>query len=136
MEMIDHDGRGTEWLTSALKIGAAIQLARPKDTLNLATYAGLQEMGVSEFALALVLLFFGVVHIAALIVNGRWKRTPQWRGFCCLVGAVIFTGLAYVTWLSPTSAPGLLPVFFTVLIIFEIVGCRRAGADDRCSIPL
>lgn len=135
MELIDDNGRGTEWLTSGLKIGFAFQLARPGNTLNLAVYRDFKDFGVSEFGLAIVLLCFGLIHMAALVVNGRWKRTPQWRGACCLAGAVIFSAMAYVTWLSPMVTPSLLAVVFLVLVFFELVGCRRAGADDKCSIP-
>lgn len=136
LDVMSRDGREIEWLTASIKIAMAFQLWRPMETLNLKAYAHLRDMGFGDGFFGGILFGFGLLHIIALGVNGFFWRTPLWRGICCCAGMVIFGVLSYLTWTGPMVTPGLLTVVFGVLVPFELLGCRRAGADYKCLIQL
>lgn len=132
LDLIVHHGRGPEWVTASMKLYMAFQLLAPGDTLRLKTYQNVQLMGLDDEKVAGFLIVFGLVHMAALYVNGKIQRSPTWRGVCCLVGMLVFGFLWYVTKTSPMQTQGLLPALFGPLVFLELIGCRIAGDDRRC----
>lgn len=138
-----EQGRAAEWLTSSVLLSFAVFLAFPGDTLSSTNgYVGFRNLSFDEASLATPLALISASRMAALYINGNWRRSPVVRAFGAMVGTVVFFLLA-VTFAWPwLSAGGLFQnkvgvstgaaVYF-VLAQFDLLAAFRSGADARIS---
>lgn len=71
----------------------------------------------------------GSVRLAALYINGNWRRTPVLRIACSILG-LIWWGTLIFLYLTG-SRENLTPSFswLFVFLYFECVACQRSAAD-------
>ncbi|EJW12720.1 hypothetical protein A33M_1690 [Rhodovulum sp. PH10] len=110
--------------------GAAVAL--PGDALGPAGYRVLTELA-PEPVWALVSIAIGVMRMAGLVINGRWRRSPLLRAGGAAWGLGWWLGLAWLLWLG--SEPGALPALasYPVCALFEAVSVWRGAADSHRS---
>lgn len=134
-DTLDHEGRAWEWVAALALLGMAFVMALPGDTLGYGIYSFLGAVGIGEPALTLIFGSVGGLHVIALIVNGVFRRTPEWRGAGSIVGFTIFGTLFILSlWevLSPVGAmrsPGFINVFFALMALCDFKGIIRSGKD-------
>lgn len=87
---------------------------------------------ISEFTLAVVLLYIGLLRIGCLVSNGAlpWIG-PIVRSGCATIGAFVLSQMAWA--LATNGATPMPPgVFiFAVLALAELVSAYRASSDAR-----
>ncbi|WP_141102015.1 hypothetical protein [Oceanicola sp. 22II-s10i] len=142
--LIEH-GRALEWLTSCVLLVFALTLAMPGDTLAGPGYIGFRNLGFDEAALAVPLSLLAAGRLAALYINGAWRRSPVIRALGAVVGATVFSMLAVTfgwSWLVSGAftqnriALGTGMGTYLVLSIFDLLAAHRSGADARVSRPI
>lgn len=136
IDTLDHEGRFGEWICVMCKMGMAFVMMLPGDTLRFGTYQGLRDIGMNEITLAVLGVSLATFHAASLVVNGMYKRTPAWRGFCSGLGLVYFSVLAFLGWWeywhpSGSATAGMVLGIYPVLAFAEYRGVRRAGKDAK-----
>lgn len=132
-EVILLHGRALEWFTSVGLMMFAFTLWLPGDTLSSPNSQGFAAFGVTEMTLVLPLAVVAAMRMAALIINGMWRRSPILRMIGAIVGLMCFASLAmmvgwpYFTGLSPALSTG----FFTYLLwaVADFIAAYRSGAD-------
>ena len=131
--LIEH-GRATEWVTSAVLLGFAIVLALPGDTLSGPGFRTFRDLGLDEVALAVPLTLIGGIRVAALLINGNWRRSPELRIGGAVLGALIFGliscafGWPYLTGVGTASTAAST---YSVLALSDVLSPYRSGADAR-----
>lgn len=72
-----EQGRAAEWLTSSVLLSFAVFLAFPGDTLSSTNgYVGFRNLSFDEASLATPLALISASRMAALYINGNWRRSP------------------------------------------------------------
>jgi hypothetical protein len=129
-EMIN---RRVEYLSATIMVGWAGLLTASNDnsvTSSLA-FGPMIKRGWTEPQLAIILGLFGMVWLAALWINGHYRRTPVFRCICAGGGTVMWSHVAVMLSISGFEA-GVwstgVPVYWT-LAIFDLASCYRSAAD-------
>ena len=131
--LIEH-GRAAEWLSAIVLAGFAITLALPGDSLAPESYRVFREMGFDEVAVATPLALLAAGRLAALYINGAWRRSPFMRLIGAVAGTVIFFMLsAAFAWpfLTGSAALSTGASTYLVLALFDALAAYRSGADAR-----
>ena len=122
--------RALEVALAAFMVTWGVFLALPGATFQNPIYASLAalmpEAGWAAFSIA-----SGLVRLAALYVNGAWRRTPLVRMVMAVAGVVWWTVL---TWLFVLGLRGPTPAalaFYVVCIGAELYSCYRTGQDAK-----
>jgi len=131
--LVEH-GRATEWLTSGVLLTFGLTLALPGDTMAAPTFHVLAGLGMDDASLSAPLTLVGTSRLAALYINGSWKRSPMLRMVGAIIGAGVFGFLAVafvlpmvVEGVPPSTGPGT----YLVLALFDALAAHRSGADVR-----
>lgn len=131
--LLQH-GRAMEWMTSAILLSYALTLAMPGDTFGPTTaWAGFARMGLSEVNVAVPVAILSVLRMAALVINGMWRRSPVLRMIGASLGAFCFgvitsaAAYPYFSGLSSVVSTGF--GVYLLLTIADIIATYRAGAD-------
>ena len=141
--IIEH-GRATEWLTSTVLLVFALTLMMPGDTMGRAGFAPFRAMGFDEAMLSTPLALIASARLAALYINGQWRRSPVMRAVGAIVGATVFTMLSVTfgwAWLVSgalfQSSVALTTGVGTYLVLaaFDVLAAYRSGADVRIARP-
>ncbi|QDC11286.1 hypothetical protein FHY55_19510 [Oceanicola sp. D3] len=142
---IIEQGRATEWLTSAVLLGFALTLALPGDTFAGSGYAGFRNLNFDEAMISTSLALLASSRIAALYINGNWRRSPMVRAVGATVGATIFAMLAVTfgwQWITAggpfqqSIALGTGTATYGLLALFDLLAAYRSGADASISRPV
>ena len=132
-DVILLQGRALEWFTSLGLMLFAFTLWLPGDTLSSPTFKGFSEFGVTEMTLVLPLAIIAAMRMAALLINGMWRRSPILRMIGAIVGLMCFACLAMmVGWPYFTGQTQALSTgFFTYLLwaLADFIAAYRSGAD-------
>ena len=130
--LIQH-GRVAEWLTSLVLLTFAITLALPGNTLRINGYRGFAELGFDEASLSTPLALLACARLAALYVNGAWRRSPLMRAVGAAVGAAVYLMLSVTfawAWFADDRASlGTASGTYLVLGLFDLLAAYRSGAD-------
>lgn len=132
LDFLVHKNRGPEWVIVFVLIKTALKLLEPRETLNLKAFTHIKGFGFNDEFVAVVLLFVAACFSYALARNGGWKRSPELRGACCAVSALIFSFFWYTVQVSPLLTPVITPDFALGYVGLCLLGCRLAGDDRRC----
>lgn len=127
-------GRFGEWVSSLAMAGFAFILWLPGDSFaGIPAYTVFVRNGITEQMVAVPLGFLAGVRIAALIINGRWKRSPLLRSIGAMLGFTFF-GMLTLTIISPwyagnieAASPGI--AFVAALAFADFIASHRTGAD-------
>lgn len=76
---------------------------------------------------------FGLLRIAALIINGSWHRTPLLRFAGAMTGMVwwVMVGGLFLLAVRSNAEPFPMLGAYPVLAFFEAYSCYRCGQDAR-----
>lgn len=138
-----EQGRATEWVTSTVMLLFAVALSLPGDTLAGTGWRAFRAAGLDEAALAMPLSMIATARLAALYINGAWRRSPLVRMIGAIVGTVIFLNLAgafAVPWITDLfngggitrGASTAMTTYFT-LAASDCLAAYRSGADVRAA---
>lgn len=131
--LIHEQGRAAEWVTSLVMLDFGLTLLLPGETMSISSsYAAFRSLGLDDAALGAPVVAVALMRIAALYINGNWRRTPLLRGVGAVIGAVFFASL-----LASFSFPKLTGIAdawntgttYAVLALFDLFSSYRAGAD-------
>ncbi len=128
-----EDGRAAEWLTSAIFAGLAVSFAMPGETMAVSSgFRGFVNLGISDTLAASFLASVATIRLAALVINGRWRRSPHLRMGCAAFGAGVYAALG-VTFAFPfLQGSGALSTAVTTYFVlsgFDILASYRAARD-------
>lgn len=78
---------------------------------------------------------FGVLRVAALIINGSWRRTPILRFIGAGAGFIWWVTVGGLFWLGVRHGAAPFPMLgaYPVLAFFEAYSCHRCG-QDACAM--
>lgn len=130
---LQHNRLG-EWVASFAMAGFAFILWLPGDSFaGIPAYTVFVRNGITEQMVAVPLGFVAGVRVAALVINGRWKRSPLLRSIGAMLGFTFF-GMLTLTIISPWYAgniqapsPGIS--FVAALAFADFIASHRTGAD-------
>lgn len=129
-DVILQQGRALEWLTSATMMAFALTLWWPGNTLS---SPGFWEFGIDEISLAVPLAIVSAMRMAALIINGMWRRSPILRMLGAIFGLMCFSILSMMTlWPYITGSSVALSTGFGTYALLagaDFVAAYRSGAD-------
>lgn len=129
-----ENGRALEWGSSMALLSLALTMALPGETTLLAGYRMFRSLGIDDATAGVVLGVIATMRIAALYINGAWRRSPGVRMIGGIAGAAIFSMMAVVfAWpfLSGQSALTTAPGIYTTLALFDALSIYRSGGDVR-----
>lgn len=132
-----EQGRATEWLAASMLLTFAMILAVPGETTTSTSgFKTFVRLGLDDAALSAPIALVGLARMAALYVNGAWRRSPSIRVAGSIAGASIFSmiGMAFI-WPSlengvSVSALSTGGTYFT-LAFYDALSAYRSGADVR-----
>ncbi|RFB80383.1 hypothetical protein [Methylovirgula sp. 4M-Z18] len=120
-------GKLFEWFASSAMSGIGCDLLVHPHILTLPHYMGLYDLGLRGSDLGTLMAAFGLVWLAALIVNGRRERgSSLLRMICAAFGCIIFGAFAGSSWAAEVAPPQIL---YSLLTAFTGVACWRSSLD-------
>lgn len=127
--VMDREGRGIEYHMTKVLALFAMALYLPGDTLNLRTYSQLAYYGLSEMALAGLVLAIALVRGLALYINGYHFRTPAMRAATSLISCLLFGALSYNAWIEyftgSLQAPPATLAVYPAFVLAELRAASR-----------
>lgn len=122
--------RAVEYMLALLQLAWGLAVVSPLVTLSGPNYRTLiaiaPEVVWGNFALAI-----GGLRLAALIINGQWRRTPLMRAIgaaCGVMWWIVLGGLYVIA--ANEGAPAFPFMFcYPVFIFFEFFSMYRCGID-------
>lgn len=121
--------RLVEWLFAGMMLSWGCWLLNPGwNTFDNPQYAALALI-VPEEVWGAWSVAVAAIRIAALVINGRYRRTPLLRLACSLLGLVWWLVLIYLFVVSPHPNPAAGFSWYPVFVVFEAISCWRSAAD-------
>ncbi|MGY9048801.1 hypothetical protein P775_11000 [Puniceibacterium antarcticum] len=85
------DTRLTEIVLGSVSLARGVTLALPGDMMTADAYRAFDLL--PESAWAVLFTAFGLAQLAAVVINGRWRRSPAIRATGAIFGVWSFTAL-------------------------------------------
>lgn len=112
--------------------GAWLLLPGSTYSLSNRIYVGLANIASEEFW-GLLAACFGAIHIAALLVNGKFYLTPTIRAMSAGVGSTIWLVLLITSVVSGAGLAASMPLYATLCLAnWHIL--IMAGQDQRMAL--
>lgn len=121
--------RMTEWLLASLMVAWGVAVALPGETLALSGWRLLAQLA-PEPVWAGASIAIAAMRMAALWVNGRWRRSPLLRAGGSAWGLGWWLGLGWLLWIG--AEPGTVAAtaaYYPVFALFEAHSITR-GVED------
>lgn len=121
--------RDLEWCAAAMALAFGGVLALPGATFSTGAHWARFAAIASEGQWATVMLTLAFVRMAALTINGRWRRTPLLRALCAVLGAAVW---GYVAMLMYAPVLGGIQTgvgVYTVAALADVWSAWRSGRD-------
>lgn len=127
--LVDHfESRLFELATSLMMIGMAVHIALWPDAIAAGAFRPMLGF-MSIISIFVFYALFGVLRLAALVANGRWRYGPHLRAVCAFFAAFIWgqMGAALLVLIPHGGNPPSpeISVYF-LLAFFEVVSMYRA----------
>lgn len=120
--------RLTEWMIATITTLSGVTLLAATNTYDSSPVFNFVRHFVSQEVLGTIMLFFGILRLAALTVNGtRQDVTPTLRTVAAFVGFMLWTFLCFSFVLSGVIS--LWAGTYPVIAAFELVNMYRAAHD-------
>lgn len=125
--------RRVEYLSATIMLGWAGLLTVADRTSVTASVAfqPMIERGWTDQQLAIILGTSGLIWMAALFVNGHYRRSPVFRCICAGAGTAVWSTVAYSMAVSGIQtgywSTGI--VVYPALAVFDLASCYRSAAD-------
>jgi hypothetical protein len=124
-----YPDRLVEWLFASMMVAWGAWLLVPQwQTFVWPQYDALRAIA-PEPVWGVWSVAVGVVRMAALFINGSWRRTPLLRLIGSSLGMIWWLVLIYLFLLSPQGNPPAGYAFYPVFVVFEGISCWRSAAD-------
>lgn len=126
--------RSIEWFSSLAMLNWALILTLPGDTMSGSSFSEFRHYGLDEIRLAVVLGIVGAVRVVVLWVNGRWPRGPSLRIAGCVIGALIWSQVAWLIALGTIVGQGVVSTgtgVYAMLAFAEVLSIYKAAFDAR-----
>jgi hypothetical protein len=98
------------------------------DTFANPTYAMLAAIAPEQIW-GVFSICIAVIRVGALIINGRYCRTPLFRFACSMLGVIWWLVLIWLFYLVPQANPAAGYAFYPIFVTFELISCWRSLAD-------
>ncbi|KQP62162.1 hypothetical protein [Methylobacterium sp. Leaf112] len=121
--------RALEWHCAGTDLLVAIVLALPGRTFSTGAIWDRFASIMPESEWALVIGSIALVRIAALTINGHWRRTPLLRALTAMMGATLHAYLALLFYVPSVNAFGVGAAFSAALAVSDIRSAYCAGRD-------
>ncbi|TXN41701.1 hypothetical protein FV232_17115 [Methylobacterium sp. WL30] len=121
--------RDLEWHCAGTDALIAILLALPGKTFATGAIFDRFAAIMPESEWAVLIGGVAIVRIAALAINGHWRRTPLLRAITALIGATLHAYIAVLFWVPSVGAFGIGAAFSAALAVSDIRSAFRAGRD-------
>lgn len=119
--------RAMEWLCAGIAAGFSIALALGPLFSTGEHWARFAEIGTErEWAVAIGLVAY--IRMAALLVNGHYRRTPAIRAVTALLGAGLSAFIAAL-FIVPDQPLQTGTFTYGLLAVGDLVSCWRAAKD-------
>lgn len=129
-----HADRSVEWLSALAMLNWCLILAQPGNTYSLSpSFAEFTRYGLTEDRLALLFGVIGSARVVALVINGKWPRSPVLRIAGAMLGGLIWGQIAWLQYLG-SAASGAISTgvgIYALLAVAEIANVYRAAFDAR-----
>lgn len=129
-----HADRSMEWFSASAMLVWCLVLAQPGDTLTLSpSFSEFVRSGLTETRLAAIFGLVGGARIVALIINGRWPRSPLFRMSGAMLGCMIWAQIAWLQYLG-SAASGAISTgvgVYALLALADLANIYRAAFDVR-----
>lgn len=122
--------RAIEWLFASMMIVWGAMLLLPGNMLSHPTFDLLLQVA-PERTWGFFSITVGYIRVAALIINGHWRRSPILRMLASILGMMSWTCLAYFYGASMYAGAQPFPMYgcFFLFIFFEGYSAYRCGED-------
>jgi hypothetical protein len=122
--------RAVEYMLAWLMLSWGVVVLLPGGVLVGPTSKYFLEIA-SEVSWGLSAVVIGGVRLAALVINGAWKRTPLLRFAGAAIGLVwwAFLGSVYLVAIQRGAPPFPNMSIYPVFVFFEAYSCYRCGQD-------
>lgn len=121
--------RALEWHCAGTDALLALVLALPGKTFSTGVVWDRFAAVMPESQWAMLIGAVAVVRIAALAINGHWRRTPLLRALTAAMGAGLHAYLATLFYVPSAGAFGTGAAFSAALAISDIRSAFKAGRD-------
>ncbi|BCM83570.1 hypothetical protein [Methylobacterium indicum] len=121
--------RDLEWCAAAMAFAFGLVLALPGNTFSTGAHWLRFAAIMPEGGWAFMMVSLALVRMAALTINGRWRRTPLLRAICAVLGAAVW---GYVALLMYAPFAGGIQTgvgVYTVAALADIWSAYRSGRD-------
>ena len=126
--------RATEWMLAAMKASFGLLLLLREDIFlapeTAPLFTGFRAI-FPQMTWALIGSLAGCFHLAALYINGTWRRSPHVRGFCSGVGTVFWSLVVYGLVSGGVWNTGL--AIYPWFVVFSVYNLTRAMQDASLS---
>lgn len=122
--------RAIEWLFACMMMVWGSMLLLPGDMISAPAFELLLAVA-SERTWGFFSITIGYLRIAALIINGHWRRTPILRMTAAIFGMMWWTCLAYFYGKAIYAGANPFPMYGCIylFIFFEGYSAYRCGED-------
>lgn len=121
--------RALEWHCAGTDALIALVLALPGETFSTGPIWDRFAAVMSEGDWALAIGVVAIIRIAALTINGHWRRTPLLRALTAFGGAVLHAYVMTLFWNPEAGAFGIGAAFSAALAVSDVRSAYRAGRD-------
>lgn len=129
-----HADRSMEWFSAASMLVWCLVLSQPGDSLAASpSFSEFVRSGFSETRLAAVFGVVGGARLVALLINGRWPRSPLFRMTGAMIGCVIWGQIAWLQYLGSTASGAISTGvgIYALLALADCANVYRAAFDVR-----
>ena len=123
-----YPDRVVEWMFATMMAAWGCYLLLPMPTFENPQYAVLATIAPEE-VWGVFSLSIAVVRMAALYVNGSWRRTPAIRCLCSILGVIWWCSMVFLILAAPQQHPAAGLVWYPIFGLFEGLSCWRSAAD-------
>ena len=128
--------RPIEMLLALMTLSIGVAILSPVITVSESAYAPIGRF-LGETGTGTVCLAVGSGWVMALIINGRWRHSPDLRGFCAVAAATLYAGFAAAT-IHTFLQSGVMRgfgIFFALDTVALCLACAwQSGREARRAV--
>lgn len=121
--------RDLEWFAAFMALAFGAILALPGNTFATGLHWQRFAAIMPEGGWAALMIALALVRMAALTINGRWRRTPLLRALCAVLGAAVWGYVALLMYAPYAGGIQTGVGVYAVAALADIVSARRSGRD-------
>lgn len=121
--------RTLEWIAATAILAAGVLLAMPGATFgNSPAYQPFAAIA-AEHVWASFAMAVGLTRMAALWINGSWRRSPILRGVTSIMGVAFWMLIIALIMHARLSGPAMSLSAFGALLAIDFISAWRSGRD-------